>query len=326
MLKSLTLEGWRNFSDQFALKPGRRLVIVGANGSGKSNLIEAIRLLSVGKSFKTHTLEESINFNQPYWRIKADLTKDRAELFYGRPFVGEPISKKLSVNNTEVSLLDWYGRFPTVLFLPTDLAIVDGPPRQRRRLFDSILWQTDRDFRQVASRLAQTLFQRQLVLKKIKSRLLTVADLKPWTDLLEELTATVQEKRRCLSEELGLEGVELVYQPNLQPNSEAEIRLGVNLMGAQRDDWGIIYLNRPAGKFASRGQTRLIITRLLVSQVNYLQAKLKTTPTILLDDLASELDEESFRLVLDLAESWEQVVATAVKPTTFPRDWPVVNL
>lgn len=325
MLTSLTLEGFRNF-DRFLLKPSRRQVIVGPNGSGKSNLLEAIRLLSVGKSFRTHSLEDLINFDRSYLRLHASLAPDKAELFYGQPFAGEPITKKLSVNNQDMPMLDWYGRFPTVLFLPTDLAIVDGSPRQRRRFFDSILWQSDREFREASSQLAQTLYQRQLTLKKIRAGLLVAEDLKPWTSLLKGLSVSVQKKRRQLTDSLNPEGVELIYQPNLQEDSDHEIRLGINLTGAQRDDWQIIFAGRPARQFASRGQTRLIVTRLLVSQINYLKATKKTWPTVLLDDLASELDQENFRLVIDLTERWDQVIATAVNPTTYPKDWPVVSL
>src|SRR6185295_10811063 len=100
-LKALHLEHYRNFSDQrFEFKD--LTAVIGHNGTGKSNLLEALRLLSVGKSFKTGRLDDAISWDKPYLRLQArdeNSEKREIEFFYGQPFdTAKPRIRQLTVN------------------------------------------------------------------------------------------------------------------------------------------------------------------------------------------------------------------------------------
>ncbi len=132
MLQSIQLENFRTFK-QSSFEFDRKTSVIGDNGAGKSNLLEAIRLLSVGKSFKTSRIEEVILFSEPYLRLSLSLNNEPPQLvefFFGTQFK-QSVDKerRLMVDSKEVSWNDYWGMFPTVLFVPTDVELVTGSPR-----------------------------------------------------------------------------------------------------------------------------------------------------------------------------------------------------
>lgn len=342
-LSKLELESFRNFS-QAKLRFTPPTAIIGANGVGKSNLLEAIRLLSVGKSFKTNRLDEAIRFDQLYFRLagswKAD-DKQEIEFFYGRQFADSPLKeRRLTVNGKPINLLDFFGRAPTVLFIPSDLNLILGSPRERRQFMDGIFWQLDRQFRQDHLELNRILIERLALLSAIKYGRSVKGELKPWNELLGRLTSSIQKKRQGLVGHLGEHlallssqlkrrfDLRLRYQSNLQsPETvlESELRLSQNLIGPQRDELEITLNGRTARRYASRGQIRSAVILLKLAEINYLEEKL-TPPLVLLDDLTSELDHQHTEELLSLFLNRRQIIITSLKELNLLKDWQIIKL
>ncbi len=338
-LVSVALQNCRSLHNK-TFKFSDRTVIIGDNGTGKSTLIEAIRLLSIGKSFRTSRLEEIISFNQAYFRLQAkrNLPEEQSiDFFYGQAFTEGPSGERsLTVNGKTLSLLDFVGNFPSVLFVPSDIEIVMGMPQIRRKYVDGVLWQVDAEFRQNYLDLNRVLKERAALLFMVKINRADPAELQPWNELLGKLTVSVRQKRQdyvdFVSGYLAKDEFQtekgLVYQIHYQPSvtnlaevAAQEIKTAQNLYGPHRDDIEILLKDRSARRFASRGQARTAVVLLKVIESQFLAGKLSHQPIILLDDMFSELDPANAEFLFGQLPPTSQVVATAIKPVTFLKDW-----
>ena len=193
MISALELENLRNFTEK-GLSFTKRSFITGSNGAGKSSILEAVRILSVGKSFRTSRLEEAIRFEERYFRLKATIqTSQELELFYGNQFETEEIKeRRLTFAGNQVSWSDFLGEFPTVLFTPNDLDIVLGSPDGRRKYLDSVLWQVSAEYRRTQVEFWQVLRERSALLFMVKINRASPEELSPWNELLSKLTAFIR--------------------------------------------------------------------------------------------------------------------------------------
>ncbi|HUD21116.1 MAG TPA: DNA replication and repair protein RecF [Candidatus Saccharimonadales bacterium] len=338
----VTLENFRTFLDSsFDFSP--KTVVVGGNGIGKSTLIEAIRLLSVGKSFRTHRLDELVNFDQSFFRLQAQVDKDsKVELFFGQPFADYPDKeRRLTFNGQETNWLEFFGKLPTVIFSPEDVEIITSGPQVRRRYFDGILWQVDSQFRSNSLELSRVLQERAKLLFLLKINRAGRAELMPWNELLGRLTKTIRKRRgeylaylnKSLADkkfqrlnELVVETSYLTEEADPEALEREEIRKTQNLWGPHRDEIEIRLNDQPARKYASRGQARTVVMLMKIIEAHFLAEKLGKHPTILLDDLFSELDEKNTGFFLERLGNDSQIIATAVTANKLIKDWRVINL
>jgi len=346
MLRQIRLEQFRNFAAaDFSFES--KTVLVGRNGVGKSNIIEAIRLLSVGKSCKTNRIEEVIKFEQPYARLTAtidgdNMTEQTVDFFYGQQFSDATWDRELRLNNQPIALIDYLGTLVTVLFLPSDIEIVLGPPQTRRRYLDSVIWQSDAQFRRDSLELQAVLRERSALLFLLKTHRADIDQLRPWNELLRSLSDRIRSQRQAYVDFLNkyitekkaaLPGLTVEGQYRATPiDFDAvyieEVRLAQNLVGPQRDELEIRLNGRLARRFASRGQARAITSLFKAGELAYLaQAHLTQYPTVLLDDLLSELDSKRAGQLLELFSAEKsQLVATSVAPEKLFGDWAVIEL
>lgn len=342
MLSSLKLENVRGF-ERKTVELGSRTVVLGVNGTGKSTIIEAIRILSVGKSFRTSRFDELIRFEAPYLRLIGERTSEaskamKVEFFYGLPFADSAKERVLSVNGKPADWLGYIGQFPSVLFVPSDIDLVIGPPQLRRRYLDSILWQVDPEFRSDYLDFSRVLRERAALLFLLKIHRAGLDELQPWNELIQKLTQSIRQKRLEYVAYLraGLKGqavaaapVTIEYQVNkaeLGAVEKQEIQSSQNLYGAHRDELEILLGDRSARKFASRGQTRTVVVMLKTVESRFLAEKSGITPVLLLDDMFSELDEDNSRYLFDSFEPDYQVILTSIKSQPLVKDWQVIKL
>lgn len=324
-IRRLEARTYRNF-DQLLIDLPSRLLVVGLNGVGKTNLLESLRVLSVGKSFKTNRFDDLIQFNQPFLRLQVESDDKRLiELFYGRNSKEEAKTRLLKIDRSPIGLMDFWGQFTTVVFLPTDSELVLGEPRLRRRLLDGVFWQIDREYRQTSVDLNKALNERRAAIFNLKRGRLKLEELEPWNQIVMERSRLIQTKRaefidflnQFLHQEVSGE-ISAEYQPNTtQPAEvvESELRLVQNLIGSPRDEVEFKWHGRSARRFVSRGQARKIAIMVRLAEIAFLQSK-GFSPVVLLDDPLSELDEQAARQLLERFKSVDQVIATAV--TTSP--------
>lgn len=340
MIKSLTLEHCRNFSKYMAIFSPRTF-ITGDNGIGKSTILEAIRILSVGKSFRTGRLEELVRFNERYCRIEAVINKNQVvEFFYGNQFEQTEIKdRRLTYQENSVSWTDFLGVFPTVLFTPNELEIVLGGPETRRRYLDSVLWQVDASYRHNQLEFSRVLQERSALLFLIKINRASSDELGPWNELISSLTESIRLARKSYVKYLNnnleakLRGqksrIVINYRHDPRPVEDftaGEIKLAQNMFGAHRDEVVVEFDDFSARRYASRGQSRLVVAYLKAAEADYLLEKTQNPVTVLLDDAFSELDQPNTLQLLELFDQKHQLILTSASLLALPKTWTTIKL
>ncbi|MEK7202007.1 MAG: DNA replication and repair protein RecF [Patescibacteria group bacterium] len=340
MIGALTLENFRNFTGR-DLSFTEKTVITGNNGAGKSTVLEAIRILSVGKSFRTSRTEEVIRFDNQYCRLIAQIqTNQELEMFYGSQFESDTQKeRRLTYQGSVVSWTEFLGVFPTVLFTPNDLEVVLGGPDVRRKYLDSVLWQVSAEYRRSQLEFWQVLRERSALLFMVKINRASPDELQPWNELLVKLTDSIRTARIGYidylngwleaSSQLPVATLRVKYQSDKKLLAEfmpQEIKTAQNLFGAHRDELVINYDDFSARRFASRGQSRLTVAHLKAAEADYLREKTGNPVTVLLDDAMSELDSKNTLRLLELFSDAHQLILTSAETLDLPKEWSTIKL
>ena len=305
------------------------VALLGENGAGKTNLIEALSILSLTRSCRGNDEDELVRWGQPFYRLKAEAKADDGAIKTVE-VVSELSPRKrkaLFVNDIKTSASEFVGLIPTVTFLPQDLLLFSGPPAERRRFLDQLLSQVSPAYLAALSRYQQVLQQRNALLKTLAqsggdTSVLDVWDREvakfgaavtlPRLELVETFTLTFAGELARLGE--AWDHVVLRYDRKttartaaeleeesfrlLRANRERDILLQATLLGPHREDWQVSAAGRDIPTFASRGQERTAVLARLFLQVSDLQLQRGETPVLLLDDACSELDERHQHLLL----------------------------
>ena len=304
-----------------ALPLGNLHLLLGSNGAGKTNILEALSVLSEGESFLGRGEEELVTWNENYYRIRVETQSDA-----GEKMTLEAVSERVPrtrraffVRDVRVPAKEFCGILPTIVFLPQDLDLFTGPPAARRRLLDRALQQVSPQYRVALETYGKTLKQRSALLRHIADGQGKIADLGIWNGVLAKEGAAITMRRlellgvlQCtLAEELERLGEDLTH-PALRYERTGEARTAEDIeremwrelervvgrdvllqatsIGPHRDDWGLIVEGRNLPSFASRGQQRTAVLALLFLLGSYLELQRGEKPVILLDDVFSELD------------------------------------
>ncbi|HSX08706.1 MAG TPA: DNA replication and repair protein RecF [Candidatus Saccharimonadales bacterium] len=334
ILKRLSLQNFRSYTQKsFSFDP-HFTVVVGPNASGKTNLVEAISFLSNGKSFRTSKEKQVIGFGKSVVHIQALLEDDDDEqklevtLSLSQQ---DFLLKRYLVNGVSKHRSGFSGNLPTVFFTPLDLIIVSGQPGDKRRFLDEVLEQTDPQYATALLSYTKALRQRNALIEFVqKSGRRDEERFAYWDNLLITNGTIVAQMREAFiahlnQQEKKLFPFMLTYDKSLMSRErllqykDAEIGAGVTLVGPQRDDV-IIQSWHPVSKeledvryFCSRGQQRLITLELKNSQILYLKERLEEQPLLVLDDIFSELDSEHIELVLGMTRDFQTILTTTHK-------------
>lgn len=345
MVKKLKLVDFRNFKAKTLEFSDKITTIVGPNASGKTNVLEALYLLSTGKSFKARTESEMLRDEQELARVFAICSmpnalrsenhsevvnhktesiehNTRLEVVVTEGLNGWP-RKKLQVNGVPKRLIDFAGNFRTVLFGPWDMDIVTGSPSLRRRFLDTVLSQVDREYRRNVLSYEKGLRQRNRLLYRIREEGLSRSQLLFWNQLLIKNGDYVSQKRQEFIEYVnahpGLndQAFNLEYDKSpisvgrLEQYKEEEVAAGTTLVGPHRDDFVFKQDKRELSSFGSRGEQRMAVLWLKIAELNFIEEKTLERPTLLLDDIFSELDHEHRDVVVQLAKNQQTIITTA---------------
>ncbi|MBE3563295.1 MAG: DNA replication/repair protein RecF [Hydrogenibacillus schlegelii] len=344
IVRRLILRQFRNIrSADLAFGPGT-VIFYGENGAGKTNLIEAIALLALGKSFRA-----ARDAAWRMWGTRETLLRAEVETARGREtlelrLVGE--EKTARADGLPVPrLADFVGRLGIVLFVPDDVELVGGPPAVRRRFFDLELSQRWPRYLYHLSRYHKILLQRNRLLKSNGDPATLGRLLEAYDPLLAESAAPIVRARarfvdhlrphaeaayRALAggrEALRLEyvsgsglagaslaGEEAALRAALLKRFEAgratDVRRRQTLTGPHRDDLTIALDGHPAEGHASQGQRRSIALALKLAAARVAEAWTGEAPVVLLDDVLSELDERRQRAFLTLLGEQGQAFLT----------------
>lgn len=318
-LKSLFLQNFRNYSKSEFHFSKETTFIVGPNTSGKTNFLEAIYLLSTGKSFKTQNDLEAIQFKKEIGRIKGGIDGTDLEMVLTQTL------KKYLVNGVSKRRVDFAGRLLTVLFSPSDLDLVTDSPSLRRNFLDSVLEQIDREYRLAIVSYSKALRQRNALLQKAQEKgLRNQKQFEYWDGILIKNGEIITQKREEFIEfvnkaEKEVFDFSIVYdksvisEERLLQYEDAEIGAGVTLVGPHRDDFIMRMGTDELKSFGSRGQQRLTVLQLKLIQLLFIKQITGEQPILLLDDIFSELDQGHINLVLEMIKSGQTIITTTHK-------------
>jgi len=340
-LLRLRLSDFRNIEEADLELGPRATVIVGPNGHGKTNLLEAIYLLATLKPLRTSRFAELQRFGAKTTQVEGEFRLGATTRLFGVTI--EAGARQAFVDTKKVRDLDeYFGGVSVVAFTPDDLALVKGGPEGRRRYLDRAVFNRYPAYLGESREYARALRARNRLLREGADD----AMIEAFDGPAARLGARLIVRRRALVEELGprftevlarlsagaLEGkigyrsrgVELDQdeasvserlQEELVRRMANDRRRGYTSVGPHVDSLGIQLGGRPARTYASQGQQRAIVLALKIAEIENLRESHGYQPLLLLDDVSSELDRErNQQLMAYLSQLDGQVVLTTTEP------------
>lgn len=330
-----------------------RLLVIGANGEGKSNLLEAVELLTSLRSHRCSSDRDLIRQGQAAsvlraWTDEDDLLELQLRRSGGRQAVrnGKPLERQL----------DLIGPLRCVGFSTLDLDLVRGEPSQRRQWLDRVVLQLEPLYGALLSRYGRLLRQRSQLLRRGPAGVGRHGLLDAYDEQmavfgtrlhrrrqralrrLEPLAGTWQERlggggerltlRYCSGTDLGAVGetdaeeswrLRLLEQLRLQRPEEE--RLGQCQVGPQRDEIDLLLAERQARRYGSAGQQRTLVLALKLAELDLVRAVVGEPPLLLLDDVLAELDPRRQQLLLEAVGNGHQCLVSATHLGAFSADW-----
>lgn len=335
----LELIGFRNFSHKNVDLSGKMTVFQGPNGVGKTNIIEAVYLASLGKSFRSSKDEEMILIGQNEGtvilsfvvrevkqEVKIKLSRDKG--------------KKIYLNENEVKKKDWMGFFRTVLFTPDELQLIKGAPQLRRRFLDTDISQVSPRYYEEILKYSRAVQQRNYAFKNAKYQG-KKADIDIWDMQIAKGAAYIVKKRKESIEKIntmmgplekylteGAESLWLKYKKSggeeedfteewylqkLAENREEDAEFCHTSVGPHRDDFLFEMNGLSLQAYGSQGQQRTAIVAMKLSEMELIKAETGEYPVLLLDDIHSELDEMRKKALFSFLE--EKKIQTMITTT-----------
>lgn len=344
-IKRLKLSNFRNHK-KFEADFKKTNLLLGANGSGKTSILEAIFLLSTSKSPRT-ALNKDLIFNlSQKSNLELDLIKGKKEKKTIRLELSrqkENKNKIFSCDGVVVAPKNIVGMFKTVYFSPETLAIINGSPAERRRFIDILLSQISPTYLADLIEYKKILINRNRLLKEIVQKRRERDEIIFWDMKLVEHGAKIMRRRQevliRLSQPLQEyhqaivdgkeqvlrikyhpsfalakgEDIESIFTERLATEFNFELRYGSTLFGPHRDDLRFFLGNYDAASFCSRGEIRSIVIALKLAEADFMKNETGDSPAVLLDDIFSELDEKRAEALSKLVLSNYQVIITSTE-------------
>lgn len=310
-------------------------VIVGPNGTGKTNLLEAIYVALRGSSFRG-SLADCMQHSQTQTIIHLE-TNDAPRRLQLLRIADGTINKEFTINDSRSKLLPRKHRLPVVLFEPSELRLISSSPSRRRDFLDGMLSRLDTQYEATLRAFHRTLLQRNELLKHPQETTQNWRDhLFAWDIKFVQLAAHITQARAeflakheaalsslyaalagrktafmaAYQASVSLDRYEQSLLDRLQRAHDYEIATGHTSAGPHREDFTIFLHNQPAIKVASRGEMRTIMLAFKLLELE-LQTKISQSwPLILLDDVFSELDATREKLLQETIQHHQFIVTT----------------
>jgi DNA replication and repair protein RecF len=347
-LRRIALQNFRNIAWAELALPETGAALVGANAQGKTNLLEAVGLLTALRSFRQNDNRLLIAHGQPEAALRFELEHERL----GATTVTlrlRPDGKEVEVDATPVTRYgDFLGKFPTVLFSSQDNQLIRGSPGARRRWLDLVLAAMDAGYLNALQRYHRALDGRNRLLKGRADNAQLAAFERP----LAAAGVAVIRARTAGAAELGervraayaviapgQEAVDLVYEPDVAECDEAslgellaagrerDLLLKSTGRGPHRDDIDLTLDGRSSRDFGSEGQQRSLVLALRLAQLGHFRERSGVRPVVLADDVLGELDEGRRARFWSAIEPGTQVLATGTSvPAGAAAGWQVFRV
>lgn len=322
-IERLALKNYRNYESLDLSFSPKINVLIGENAQGKTNIMEAIYVLSMAKSHRTSNDRELIRWEQEYGKIEGDIMRK-----YGKLPLELVISRKgkrARVNHLEQKRLSLYiGQLNVVMFAPEDLHLVKGSPQVRRRFLDMEIGQISPSYLHDLLTFQKLLKQRNAILKANRGKLdFTDIMFDVYTEQYIQVAVQIIRKRFYFIELLqkwaepihkgisrGMELLKVTYgtlkdidsgqtekemrlilEQKLLEVRKRELERGLTLIGPHRDDLYFYVNGYDIQTYGSQGQQRTTALSLKLAEIELIKQEIDESPVLLLDDVLSELDD-----------------------------------
>ena len=333
-IKKIKINNFRNYKqEEIQLKENINL-FYGENAQGKTNVIEAIFLGSMGKSFRTKKDKEMIRINQEKAEIEIEYQKVDRE---GKVKIEIADKKNIYLNGIKIKKLsELLGNIHIVIFTPDDIHILKGGPQNRRKFLDMMISQLRPNYMYHLNLYLKTLEQRNNYLRQIKEEKKDENLLDIWDEKLvehgnmiyqyrNEFIQKIKEKIKEIHKEITnqKEEMELEYLSECQTKEKylsllkerrkLDIIKGFTTKGIHRDDF-LVYINgKQLDIYGSQGQHRTAILSLKLAELNIIEEEIGEEPILLLDDFMSELDHTRIQNFLEKIEKAQVIITCTEK-------------
>ncbi len=327
-IEKLKLENFRNYDKEEIEFDKNINIIYGDNAQGKTNILEAIFMCSLGKSFRTNRENELIKKEKNYSKVEMISSKEDREVTINMElnekkkfYINKILAKKTS---------DILGKNYVVLFTPEDISVLKNEPSKRRRFLNIMISQLRPMYVHLISEYNKIIEQRNFYLKQIKFDGKPIENLDIWDEQLVNLGTKIYEYRKEFIEKINskiyeiqlrttddIEEVKIKYISNigknykesLKKNQINDIQKGYTGIGIHRDDFEVYINENDVAKYGSQGQKRTTIISLKLAEAEVIYEEIGERPVILLDDFMSELDKNRIQGFLENIKN-NQVIIT----------------
>ena len=333
-IKNIKIKNFRNYNQEEINLEKNINIFYGKNAQGKTNIIEAIFLCSLGKSFRAKKDNEMIKLNEKNAIVEIEYEKSDRD---GKIKIEIGNKKNIYLNGIKIKKLsELLGNLNIVIFTPDDINILKGGPQNRRRFLDIMISQLRPNYMHILNLYLKTIEQRNKYLRQIKEEHKDENLLEIWDEKLAEYAVKIYEYRKEFIEKIikkiniihknitnGEEQIELEYITEcdnkkkylqlLKERRKLDIIKGFTTKGIHRDDFVIYINNKRLDIYGSQGQHRTAILSLKLSELNIIEDEIGEKPILLLDDFMSELDEKRRNHFLEKIEKTQVIITCTDK-------------
>jgi len=326
ILKSITLTNYKSFSAKTVDFDPKINCFIGPNGTGKSNVLDAIYHLSFGKSYFNPISSQNIKHGEDFFAIKGSYKNESKEEVVIINFKKND-KKVIKRNNKKYEKFsDHIGFIPLVIISPSDRNLIAEGSDIRRKFIDSVISQSDKKYLENLINYNKILTQRNSLLKLIfKNKNFDKQTIQVYDSQLESIGEKIHMKRKMFLNDFipvfkdkyksisnNNEDVDIRYKTDLefdklsvllQENIEKDMFLQYTSKGIHKDDLVFNINDYSVKKFGSQGQQKSLLIALKLSQFDFLKSQNKNNPILLLDDIFDKLDKNRVKQIINLVSA-----------------------
>jgi DNA replication and repair protein RecF len=315
--------------------------ITGLNGVGKTNILDSIYFVCIGKSYFTSQDKQCVNSEADFFRLSALISDNEKQEVVVKFESGK--RKKIEVDEIPIiKISNHVGNFPLVVVAPNDNVLILGGSEERRKYMDETLAQADREYLLALSMYQKILAQRNALLKKAEDGRLDNSLLEIYNSQLIPFGEAIFSKREKFVSQIqehfinaynkiskGRETITISYKSQLaeesfsqllRKNLSKDVILQRTTKGIHKDDVEFVMNGEPVKSFGSQGQQKTFLLALKLAQYEYLKSCLNKCPFFLIDDMFDKLDKERSKEMLEIvSDTLHQVFITHTDKDEFEK-------